>query len=1012
MSDSGFKKNEIRVFVSSTFRDMQKEREELIKFVFPELRKLCDKRGVTWGEVDLRWGITEEETKRGQVLPNCLAEVELCPFFIGILGERYGWVPDRIPQELIGQESWLEDYPGCSVTELEIAHGVLENTEKADHAFFYFRDPSYIDSLPEEEKRNFSEIPTQEELDKFGREKARELAEDRKQKLIDLKKKIKKKLPSNRVRENYRNPRELGELVRKDMTELIEKLYQEREKPDPLKQEAADHEFFAESRRKLYIERKEYYRRLDQHVRGNDAPLVILGESGSGKSALLANWVLKYQEKHPEDLLIMHFIGSSPNSADWQSMLRRIMSEFKQRFEIQQNIPDNPDSLRVAFANWLYMAAAKGRVVLIIDALDQLEDREGALDLVWLSPAIPSNIRLILSTLPGRPLKDVERRKWPKLEVKKLQQKERKRLITKYLKQYGKELESDHVKRIAEKPQTGNPLFLRSLLEELRVFGIQKKLDQRIEHYLSAPTEDCLYEKILERYEQDYDRDRPGLLKESMSFLYSARRGLSESELLDLLGSDQKPLPSARWSPLFLAIEQSLVSRWGIMNFFHEYLRQAVLKRYLPTEDEQKKVRLRLAEYFLNREQSRRRVDELPWLLAKGGDWKRLFQLLKDLFFFEDVWQANEFDVKEYWAQIEKSSDLRMVDAYRLIMNAPEQVSDPDSIVDLARLLRDTGHLKEALDLRKYLVDYYRGTGEESKLASSLGNQAVILNLLGKPDKAMVIYKEEERFCRKLKDKEGLHRSLGNRALILRAQGKLDMALALHREEEEICRELNDKNGLAICLGNQGVVLYLKGNLKKADEKFKEQENLSRELGNKDAQISVHAYKAMIHQDQKKWDKAIKELKDQEDISRELGNKESLQEALGNQGIILYNRGELDEAMVCLKKQEKVCRETGIKDGLQLSLYYQAGIHLNRSERKKALLLLKEQADVLRELGEQKELAQSLTVQLSILAQLNQRQSVLSLAKEANNLAVETGQTSLVREVKRILKIFNDIRRN
>jgi hypothetical protein len=36
------------------------EREELVKRVFPELRKLCEARGVAWGEVDLRWGIPDE----------------------------------------------------------------------------------------------------------------------------------------------------------------------------------------------------------------------------------------------------------------------------------------------------------------------------------------------------------------------------------------------------------------------------------------------------------------------------------------------------------------------------------------------------------------------------------------------------------------------------------------------------------------------------------------------------------------------------------------------------------------------------------------------------------------------------------------------------------------------------------------------------------------------------------------------------------------------------------------
>ena len=65
----------IRVFVSSTFRDMQEERDELILRVFPRLRRLCESRGVSWAEVDLRWGITDEQKAEGKVLPLCLEEI-------------------------------------------------------------------------------------------------------------------------------------------------------------------------------------------------------------------------------------------------------------------------------------------------------------------------------------------------------------------------------------------------------------------------------------------------------------------------------------------------------------------------------------------------------------------------------------------------------------------------------------------------------------------------------------------------------------------------------------------------------------------------------------------------------------------------------------------------------------------------------------------------------------------------------------------------------------------------
>ena len=52
----------IRVFLSSTFRDMEMERSALVK-LFKGLQVKAASRGVTISLVDLRWGITEEDAK-------------------------------------------------------------------------------------------------------------------------------------------------------------------------------------------------------------------------------------------------------------------------------------------------------------------------------------------------------------------------------------------------------------------------------------------------------------------------------------------------------------------------------------------------------------------------------------------------------------------------------------------------------------------------------------------------------------------------------------------------------------------------------------------------------------------------------------------------------------------------------------------------------------------------------------------------------------------------------------
>ena len=47
--------NTIRIFISSTFRDMHAERDHLVKVVFPELRERCAKGRLHLVDMDLHW---------------------------------------------------------------------------------------------------------------------------------------------------------------------------------------------------------------------------------------------------------------------------------------------------------------------------------------------------------------------------------------------------------------------------------------------------------------------------------------------------------------------------------------------------------------------------------------------------------------------------------------------------------------------------------------------------------------------------------------------------------------------------------------------------------------------------------------------------------------------------------------------------------------------------------------------------------------------------------------------
>lgn len=52
---------ELKLFISSTFMDMHAERNYLIRFVFPRVRQELLKKRIHFIDIDLRWGILNEE---------------------------------------------------------------------------------------------------------------------------------------------------------------------------------------------------------------------------------------------------------------------------------------------------------------------------------------------------------------------------------------------------------------------------------------------------------------------------------------------------------------------------------------------------------------------------------------------------------------------------------------------------------------------------------------------------------------------------------------------------------------------------------------------------------------------------------------------------------------------------------------------------------------------------------------------------------------------------------------
>ncbi|MBE6639549.1 MAG: DUF4062 domain-containing protein [Ruminococcaceae bacterium] len=133
------------VFVSSTFKDMQFERDMLQTYAIPTLNEQLREYGEKAYFGDLRWGVntTDLDSDEGsrKVLKVCLDQIDNCkPYMIVLIGERYGWIP---AQELIDEACVLKGIDkinDISVTELEIDYGALLNPEYEGRILFYFRN--------------------------------------------------------------------------------------------------------------------------------------------------------------------------------------------------------------------------------------------------------------------------------------------------------------------------------------------------------------------------------------------------------------------------------------------------------------------------------------------------------------------------------------------------------------------------------------------------------------------------------------------------------------------------------------------------------------------------------------------------------------------------------------------------------------------------------------------------------------------------------------------------------
>ncbi|HEV3145142.1 MAG TPA: DUF4062 domain-containing protein, partial [Gemmataceae bacterium] len=139
----------IRVFLSANIPDMRAEREYLHKRLFPRIVAWYEKRGIGVELIDPARTRTEREAEDPAALKMGFAAVRECkPFFVGLIGQRYGRELNESTREAACFPRLRRVPFNSSRIHLEAILGVLDEPEQAVGGFIYVRTSDYLKQLP------------------------------------------------------------------------------------------------------------------------------------------------------------------------------------------------------------------------------------------------------------------------------------------------------------------------------------------------------------------------------------------------------------------------------------------------------------------------------------------------------------------------------------------------------------------------------------------------------------------------------------------------------------------------------------------------------------------------------------------------------------------------------------------------------------------------------------------------------------------------------------------------
>ncbi|RAR62490.1 uncharacterized protein DUF4062 [Paraburkholderia unamae] len=569
---------EIRVFLSSTFQDMQAERSYLVKVVFPRLKRLASSHGIVLSEIDLRWGVSLEEVERGETVAICLDEIDRCracpPFFIGLLGERYGWTPE--PAALDALDNAMASRAGggasegirqrarseaLSVTEMEIRYGVLDTPQMQPHAFFYLRSPALSKQLASAVAGSAGHDAWFDEAHAARQHALKDALRERGLVRMD----------------GYRSVVEMGDDIERAVSAAIVRLARQlsavarfTQGPMPGGWEVNERLTEAIRAQTFYIVRNEPVLCAADAWADRENPgrvrVIVTGPAGSGKATAAdyltlctrARWLAA-----PEITLHCR-TGVAVNSDDAFYYLRTMMSALGL-------LPPWEGAARVGLVEAL--TAIERPVILTVTDIDLLDNWQ---DLIQMLGANGNPKVAVILTTSEADL-NVPPAMFQVTALRELDPDERRGFVRDYLARFRKSLDAALLEHVVAMPLAGSPYFLQLLMDELRRGAVFETLDAAIDAYANLRTLDDAFERSLAGWVSDMASDATSLARwrVALEALAVAHHGVPNDFFVSEHGAALSPLQWWAWQG---RAETALLDVGGASRLRDKTLRHSLLR--------------------------------------------------------------------------------------------------------------------------------------------------------------------------------------------------------------------------------------------------------------------------------------------------------------------------------------------------------------------------------------------------------------------------------------------------